>query len=142
MASTLPFVKLDPNAHAPRRASADAAGLDLFAVNEVVINPGNRERVETGIQVAIPRGYYGRIAPRSGMALRMGLDVGGGVIDADYRGGVAVILFNHGASEVKILPSDRIAQLIIEKIACPVPVEVVSLEDTERGSGGFGSSGY
>ena len=141
MASFLPFVMMDANAHAPSRASIDAAGLDLFAVQEVTISPGNRAQVETGIQVAIPRGYYGRIAPRSGLALRRGIDVGGGVVDADYRGGVAVVLFNHGAEEVKIRPSDRIAQLIVEKICFPEPVEVAFLEDTARGAGGFSSTG-
>ena len=138
----LPFVKMDANAHAPSRASTDAAGLDLFAVQEVTISPGNRAQVETGIQVAIPPGYYGRIAPRSGLALRHGIDVGGGgVVDADYRDGVAVVLFNHGAEEVKIRPGDRIAQLIVEKICFPEPVEVAFLEDTARGAGGFSSTG-
>ena len=85
MASFLPFVMMDANAHAPSRASIDAAGLDLFAVQEVTISPGNRAQVETGIQVAIPPGYYGRIAPRSGLALRHGIDVGGGV-EAISRG--------------------------------------------------------
>ena len=141
MASFLPFVMMDANAHAPSRASTDAAGLDLFAVQEVTISPGNRAQVETGIQVAIPPGYYGRIAPRSGLALRRGIDVGGGVVDADYRGGVAVVLFNHGAEEVKIRPGDRIAQLIVEKICFPEPVEVAFLEDTARGAGGFSSTG-
>lgn len=141
MAIYLPFVKLDPNARTPVRASVDAAGLDLFAMNEVVISPGNRARVETGLKFAIPSGYYGRIAPRSGLALRHGIDVGAGVIDACYRGAVAVILFNHGAEEVKIRPNDRIAQLILEKIACLQPLEVASLDETERGANGFGSTG-
>ena len=141
MATFLPFVKVDPKACTPVRSSTDAAGLDLFAVKEVVISPGDRARVETGIQLAIPRGYYGRIAPRSGLALKHGIDVSAGVLDADYRGSVAVILFNHGSEEVKIHPNDRIAQLIIEKIACLQPLEVASLEETERSSNGFGSTG-
>ena len=141
MANVLPFVKLDPNARTPVRASVDAAGLDLFAVKEVVIAPGNRARVETGIQMAIPRGYYGRIAPRSGLALKHGIDVGAGVIDADYRGAVAILLFNHGSEEITIYPHDRVAQLILEKITCPQPLEVASLEDTDRSSNGFGSTG-
>ena len=141
MALILPFVKTSRNARSPIRASVNAAGLDLFATHEISINPGKRARVKTDIQVAIPRGFYGRIAPRSGLTWEKGLDVGGGVVDADFRGSIDVILFNHGSETAQISCHDRIAQLIIEKIGYLEPKEVTSLERTVRDSGGFGSSG-
>ena len=137
----LPFVKLSAHARAPFRASVDAAGVDLFAAEDVDVPPGGRACVKTDIQVAVPRGFYGRIAPRSGLAVRHGIDVGGGVIDADYRGNVAVILFNFGDSVFRVKRGDRVAQLLVEKISVLEPLEVASLENTVRGQGGFGSSG-
>ena len=139
---------LRPEAKAPERKSAAAAGYDLYACEEAHIPayshlcPGNTwALVDTGVAVAVPEGTYGRIAPRSGLALR-GIDVGAGVIDADYRGSVKVLLFNHSSeTPLMIRPGDRIAQLVLERIATP-DVEVVdTLDDTDRGDDGFGSTG-
>ena len=91
--------------------------------------------------MAIPEGHYGRVAPRSGLAVKNFIDVGAGVIDCDYRGALGVVLFNHSADDFHIKPGDRIAQLIIEKISTPDVVEVDDLDETARGAGGFGSTG-
>jgi dUTP pyrophosphatase len=93
------------------------------------------------LAIAIPEGHYGRIAPRSGLAVKNFIDVGAGVIDMDYRGPVGVVLFNHSGDDFHIKQGDRIAQLIIEKISNPQIVEVDDLDATARGAGGFGSTG-
>jgi dUTP pyrophosphatase len=95
----------------------------------------------TDIAVAIPEGHYGRVAPRSGLALKNFIDVGAGVIDADYRGPIGVLIFNFGDVSFKIGRGDRIAQLILERISTPYVEVVQELPETERGSGGFGSTG-
>jgi dUTP pyrophosphatase len=101
--------------------------------------------IKTGISVAVPNGTYGRIAPRSGLALKNGIDVMAGVIDADYRGDVGVILVNLGSSPFTINPGDRIAQLILEKIEYNTSVQEIGeaddLSPTSRGANGFGSTG-
>ncbi len=125
----------------PTRGSADAAGLDFYASEEAYIYPGERKLVATGIAMAIPVGYYGRVAPRSGLAVKQGLDVLAGVIDADYRGEIKVLLINHADATSVIKPGDRIAQLIIEKIGTPTVVQVDDLDDTDRGDAGYGSTG-
>jgi dUTP pyrophosphatase len=140
----LQVVLLKPNSIAPTRQSPGAAGYDLHAAEEVTIAPGERALVKTGLQIAVPVGTYGRIAPRSSLALRNAIDVGAGVIDSDYRGEVGVLLFNLSRdpeASFTVHVGDRIAQLILEKIETP-PVRVVtSLTATERGAGGFGSTG-
>lgn len=98
-------------------------------------------QIKTDIATAIPSGYYGRVAPRSGLAWKNSIDVGAGVIDEDYRGNVGVILFNHSDVDFKVARGDRIAQLLLEKIITPEVVVVDELVDTERGDGGFGSTG-
>ena len=90
--------------------------------------------VKTGISIAVPEGCYGRIAPRSGLAVKKFIDVGAGVIDADYRGEVGVVLFNHSEEDFKVKPGDRIAQLILEKIDTPQVKEVEELPDTTHGA--------
>ena len=135
------FVKLSPFATAPVRSSEQAAGFDLFAAEAACIAPGSRSCIATDIQIAVPRVYYGRIAPRSGLASKYGLDVGAGVVDADYRGNVRILLFNFGAEAFSVNRGDRIAQLVLEKIHMGDAVEVQSLDDTARGDLGFGSSG-
>lgn len=100
-----------------------------------------KEVVKTDIQVEIPDECYGRVAPRSGLAVKNFIDVGAGVIDHDYRGNVGVVLFNHSDIPFEIKKGDRIAQLICEHICYPTAVEVPSLTETERGEGGFGSTG-
>ena len=89
----------------------------------------------------IPAGCYGRVAPRSGLALRFGIDVGAGVVDGDYRGEVKILLFNHGDAAFPFKSGDRVAQLIIERVNLCSAVEVPSLSSTDRGDGGFGSTG-
>lgn len=133
--------RLHDNAKLPQRSSAFAAGADLFCAEQCTIAPGQRHLISTGLAVEIPAGYYGRVAPRSGLAVRSGIDVMAGVIDADYRGELRVLAINLGAAEVKFEVGDRIAQLIIESVP-PASFEwSEELDDTERGEGGFGSTG-
>lgn len=95
----------------------------------------------TDIQVQLPEGCYGRVAPRSGLAVKNFIDVGAGVVDEDYRGNLGVVLFNHSDTEFKVARGDRIAQFICERIFYPELEEATSLTETERGAGGFGSTG-
>ena len=97
--------------------------------------------METGLAVALPAGTYARIAPRSGLAIRNFINVGVGVVDSDYRGEIKVVLFNHSAEDFKVQVGDRIAQLILERIETPQVKKVATLDDTNRGAGGFGSTG-
>jgi dUTP pyrophosphatase len=138
---SLCFKKLDPDAVLPARASQSSAGLDLYSIETVSLQPGERRLVRTGLAVAIPEGFYGRVAPRSGLAVKKGLDVLAGVIDADYRGEVGCLMYNAGDDNITLPAQSKICQLIIEKIITPNAVWVESLSDTVRGSGGFGSSG-
>lgn len=133
--------KLHPDATLPARGSEHSAGLDLHALEATRIRPGERVSVRTGLAVSIPRGFYGRVAPRSGLAVRHGLDVLAGVIDSDYRGEVLCVLINHGAEDVVLEKGARMAQLIIERVAMLEPEWADDLSRTERGTGGFGSTG-
>jgi dUTP pyrophosphatase len=133
--------KTSDNARTPIAGSPHAAGLDLCALSAGDVPPGGREMIGTGLRVAIPSGYYGRIAPRSGLAWMLGIDVMAGVIDSDYRGEVKVLLINHGNLPYNFEAGDRIAQLIVERIAHPRLVLVDTLAETSRGHGGFGSTG-
>jgi len=137
----LQFKKLDERAILPVRGSAASAGLDLFCIEDLRLEPGSRILARTGLAVAIPLGYYGRVAPRSGLAVKNGVDVLAGVIDADYRGELCCALLNTGAEPVVLSQGSRICQLIIERIITPEPVWVEELESTSRGDGGFGSTG-
>jgi len=137
----LSFLRLDPAATLPTRGSSQSAGLDLFSIEEVAIGSRQRALVRTGLAVAIPEGHYGRIAPRSGLALRTGLDVLSGVIDADYRGEIGCLLYNTGDETINLPAQSKICQLIIEKIIMPTPAWADDISETERGSGGFGSTG-
>lgn len=137
----LRFKKLDSNAMLPTRGSTAAAGLDLYSIEAVCLHPRQRSLVRTGLAVAIPEGCYGRIAPRSGLATKMGLDVLSGVIDADYRGEIKCLLYNTSDDMVELPAQTRICQLIIEKIITPSPEWAIDLDDTIRGDGGFGSTG-
>ncbi|NXJ05407.1 DUT protein, partial [Odontophorus gujanensis] len=137
----LRFTKLSDNARAPSKGSARAAGYDLYSAYDCVIPPMEKAVVKTDIQVALPSGCYGRVAPRSGLAAKHFIDVGAGVIDEDYRGNVGVVLFNFGKETFEVKKGDRIAQLICERIFYPELEEVQALDDTERGEGGFGSTG-
>ena len=137
----LSFKKLDRRATLPTRGSVASAGLDLYSIEALSLAPGQRAIVRTGLAVAIPEGYYGRLAPRSGLAVKKGLDVLAGVIDADYRGEIGCLLHNTGEESIELLENSKICQLIIEKIITPQAVWADDLDDTERGPGGFGSTG-
>lgn len=137
----LNFRKLDERATLPTRGSQASAGLDLYSIEAVSLEPGQRAIVRTGLAVAIPEGFYGRLAPRSGLATRKGLDVLAGVIDADYRGEIGCLLHNAGEERIELEERSKICQLIIEKIITPQAAWADDLDDTERGRGGFGSTG-
>jgi dUTP pyrophosphatase len=139
--STIAVKKLRFDAIIPTRGSKDAAGLDLYAVDYITIPAGGRVLVPTGISISIPKNTYFRIAPRSGLAYKSGIDVLAGVIDSDYRGEIKVLLINLSKDVFSIARGDRIAQGILELIDIPEVIEVESLDDTDRGSGGFGSTG-
>jgi dUTP pyrophosphatase len=138
---TLSFKQLDPRAILPRRGSALSAGLDICSIEAVAIEPKQRALVSSGLAVAIPEGYYGRVAPRSGLATKQGLDVLAGVIDADYRGEIRCLLHNTGDEAIHLPAQSKICQLIIEKIITPTAVWADEISETDRGSGGFGSTG-
>lgn len=136
------FKRLSHNATPPERKSENAAGYDLFAAEEFTLAPSSTYAVATDIAVAIPIGYYGRVAPRSGLAFKHGIDVYGGVIDSDYRGNIKVILYNSSTLlPFKIQKGDRIAQLILEKYYDAFWQEKNELPETKRGEGGLGSTG-
>lgn len=138
--ATLQVQLVYPDAQAPTRAHEGDAGYDLYAYNDTVIPPHETVLVETGVCLGVPSGTYGRIAPRSGLSTK-GIMVNAGVVDEGFRGMVKVVLHNMRANEYKINKGDRIAQIIVEVIMTP-PVRVVEkLDDTSRGSSGFGSSG-
>jgi dUTP pyrophosphatase len=129
----------------PRFASADAAGMDLRAAiaDELALHPGERALVPTGFAMALPAGFEAQVRPRSGLALKHGITVlnSPGTIDADYRGEVGVILINLGQHIFHIQRGDRIAQMVIAPLTQGEWIETPTLDDTERGAGGFGSSG-
>lgn len=141
MFDQLEFKRIHASAILPTRGSQHAAGLDLYSSEDVTIVPRGRAAVKTGLSVAIPHGYYGRVAPRSGLAVHQGLDVLAGVIDSDYRGEILCALINHGDVPVEINVGMRMAQLVIEVIATPDPVWSEDLSNTARGAGGMGSTG-
>jgi dUTP pyrophosphatase len=136
----LQFKKLHPNAQLPTRGSEHAAGYDLYAVEYADLHPGQRSAIATGIAVAVPDGYYGRIAPRSGVAASHGIDCLAGVVDPDYRGEVKVLLINLNRYELFNVPvGDRIAQLILEKFITPEPEWADDLPDTCAAMAGLGA---
>lgn len=138
--TTLRFKRLHKSAMLPQKGTPGAAGYDLCAIETCVVPAHGKSLVRTGLALAVPHGYYGRIAPRSSMAWKH-VDVGAGVIDSDYRGEVGVILYNHADGDYAVDANDKVAQLIIERIADPEPVWVDELDVSERGAGGFGSTG-
>ena len=137
--------KLNPDATIPTYGSEYAAGADLYAClfAPITIDPGETFMVKTGISVEIPEGYAGLIYARSGLASKRGLAPANkvGVIDSDYRGEIIVALHNHSMNPQKIEPNERIAQLIITPYVQAVFSETTELSDTDRGAGGFGSTG-
>jgi len=141
MHATLKVKKLAYEACIPTRGSGGAVGYDLYAIESCVVPPTHRALVGTGIAVAFPCGVYGRVAPRSGLAVKHGIQVGAGVVDPDYTGEVKVVLFNHGDKDFEVNKGDRIAQLILERCETPNVEEIGLMEETDRGAGGFGSTG-
>ena len=132
---------LSPKATLPIKGTSLAAGYDLTSAQQLIIPSNRRALVQTDISIGVPKGTYGRIAPRSGLAVKHGITTGAGVIDADYTGPIRIVLFNHGDQDFKIQEGDRIAQLILEQVANKPIIEVQELTQTQRGSKGFGSTG-
>jgi len=140
----LPIRRLDPALPLPRYARSDDAGLDLHAAHDATLEPGGRALVGTGIAVAIPPGYAGLVLPRSGLALEQGVTILNtpGLIDAGYRGEVKVLLINHDPREaVTLRRGERVAQLVLIRVERVDPIAVEVLPESERGEGGFGSTG-
>lgn len=135
--------RLHPDAVLPHRAHPGDAGVDLCSVEARVVDPGGRAALRTGLALALPAGFVGLIHPRSGLALRHGVTVANapGTIDAGYRGEIQVILINLGAEPWECLPGDRIAQLLITTVSSVDLIEVTELPGSQRGQGGFGSTG-
>lgn len=133
-------IKLDDGATMPKRANATDAGLDIASREMVYMKPKERFLVDTGVHVEIPEGYMGLLVGRSSMGKR-GLDVHIGIIDSDYRGAIKVNVTNNSRAAAYIVEGERIAQLIVVPIGLPEPLEVEALTETDRGEGGFGSTG-
>jgi dUTP pyrophosphatase len=127
----------------PSPASPGAAGLDLRAAESFTLKPGARALVPTGLAIALPQGFEAQVRPRSGLAVKHGVTVlnAPGTIDSDYRGEIKVPMINHGESDFVIARGDRIAQMVVARVEQVELVEVAGLEETARGTGGFGSSG-
>ena len=125
----------------PEYSSLGAAGADLYANEALTLAPGERAAVATGLRIEIPPGHAGLVWPRSGLAVRHGIDTLAGVIDSDYRGEVRVVLVNHGREAFQVEPGDRIAQLVVQKVERAAFVTARELAGTVRGESGFGSSG-
>jgi dUTP pyrophosphatase len=127
----------------PAYATSGAAGMDVVSAQDVVIAPGERYAVATGLAMAIPHGFEIQVRPRSGLALKHGITVPNtpGTIDSDYRGELKVILINHGAEPFAIVRGDRVAQLVVAPVVQGSWIEVDELDETARGAGGFGSTG-
>jgi dUTP pyrophosphatase len=134
------ITKLESKAIIPTRGSNGAAGYDLYTTEFHILKPGERKLFKTGLSMSIPSGMYGRIAPRSGLAYKKGIDVMAGVIDEDYRGEIGVILINLGQEDVNVVIGDKIAQIIFEFYNPVDFVETTGLDNTQRGDGGFGST--
>jgi dUTP pyrophosphatase len=146
----LPLVRIlrvRSDAQLPKYMSDGAAGLDLFAspdgVATVTLAPGQRQLVGTGVAIALPRGYEAQVRPRSGLALKHGVTVlnAPGTIDEDYRGEIKVLLINHGHEPFEVKAGERIAQLVVARVARVALEEHASLDDTVRGAGGYGHTG-
>ncbi|MEU2040762.1 dUTP diphosphatase [Nocardia niwae] len=142
--SPIPLLRLDPGIPVPTRAHAGDAGVDLCTTQDVILEPGERVLVGTGVAVALPVGTVGLIHPRSGLAAKAGLSVVNtpGTVDAGYRGEIKVCLINHDPrTPIELRRGDRIAQLLVQRVELVDFVEVDSLDETTRGAGGYGSSG-
>lgn len=137
---TIHMKRVDPHAVLPTRAHADDAGMDLYGLENATLEPQKGKILRTGIAMAIPTGFVGMVADRSSMA-KKGIKSAGGIIDAGYRGEVHIVLWNLSTEPVELKAGDRIAQLIIFPVATPQIHEVTDLDETTRGTKGFGSTG-
>lgn len=133
--------RLHPTAKLPERGTDWSAGADLSCLEAFTLEPGERKVVSTGLIVEIPPGWYGRVAPRSGLAVRHGIDTLAGIVDPDFRGELMVVIVNHGDATVSFGAGERIAQLVIERAAICDYVLAEDLSETARGDSGFGSTG-
>jgi len=140
MKSVLKFKKISEKATTPSKGSIYSIGLDLYSAYDYIINPNERCLCMTDIIIELPQGCYGRIAPRSGLAVKHSIDVGAGVVDPDYRGNVGILLINFGTSRFIVKKGDKIAQIICEKCVMPTVIEIDHVSLTERGISGFGST--
>lgn len=138
------LTRLDPELPIPTYARPGDAGADLVASGDVVLQPGERALVGTGVALALPEGYAGFVHPRSGLAARAGLGIvnAPGTVDAGYRGEIRVCLINHDRAEpLSLRRGDRIAQLVVQRVEHAIFEEVAELPDSQRGAGGYGSTG-
>lgn len=140
---TLKFKRIHPDAVLPAYAHPSDAGMDVRSVEELAIAPGKRALVRTGLVMMLPPLYEAQVRPRSGLALKSGITVLNtpGTIDSGYRGEVGVVLINLGQEEFKVAKGDKIAQLVIAPVTQPEIVEASDVDETDRGEGGFGSTG-
>jgi dUTP pyrophosphatase len=133
-------LKVSAEATLPTRAHPEDAGLDMYSLEDVILEPSQGKVTKTGIAMAIPQGFVGMVADRSSLAKR-GVKTAGGIIDAGYRGEIMICLWNISGEPIQLKRGERIAQLLILPIATPAVVEVAKLDETKRGTGGFGSTG-
>jgi len=135
--------KIKDNAITPSYSHAGDAGVDLYSTEDYELKPGERVLVSTGLKIAIPQGYEAQVRPKSGLALKYGISVANtpGTIDSGYRGEVGVIVINLGSESYKILAGKKIAQMVLNKVEQMEFNEVSELDDSNRGEGGFGSTG-
>lgn len=140
---TLRFRKVHPDAVLPAYAHPSDAGMDVRSVDDLTIAPGKRALVHTGLVMLLPPDYEAQVRPRSGLALKSGVTVLNtpGTIDSGYRGEVGVILANFGEADFQVKKGDKIAQIVIAPVTQPEIVETTEVDETDRGSGGFGSTG-
>lgn len=135
------ILKIDPEVKVPNYANPGDAGMDFYSGESVVIKPNERRTIKTGVKMAIPGGYVGLFWDKSGLASKKGIKTMAGVIDSGYRGEVGIVLHNLGKEDFVVEKNMKIAQMLIQPIHSPEIEEVKGLEDTERGEGGWGSSG-
>lgn len=140
MPAEIEIMKVAPEARLPTRAHADDAGLDLYSLEDIALEPGQGKVTRTGIALALPANTAGIVADRSSLAKR-GIKTAGGIIDAGYRGEIHIVLWNISKEPVRLNHGERIAQLLIVPVATPAVREVTQLSETSRGAKGFGSSG-
>ena len=140
---TLRFRRVHPDAVLPAYAHPSDAGMDVRSVDELTLAPGRRALVHTGLVMLLPPGYEAQVRPRSGLALKSGVTVLNtpGTIDSGYRGEVGVILANFGEADFRVKPGDKIAQIVVAPVTQAEIVETEDVDETDRGAGGFGSTG-